>query len=434
MKTDAARRIIAEWLEARAVPSIVSRDIAGVNVESLSDILAIVGPRRAGKTFFMLQLIQDLLAKSRYTKEDILFVDFEDYRLADFKAPDVESLLLAFNQLTGRHPSFLFFDEIQHLPGWSRVLRTLHNQRKYRIVVSGSNSELLSREISTELRGRYRDVLMLPFSFKEVLRFKSIDVTERMLLTPSRGRLLRAFDEYLKVGGFPEVLKREARSERTALLQGYYHTIFYKDILDRHNIKAKYVLEAMMQYCLSVYSDLFSISSFEKVLKTASLPGSKRTISNYLQYIEEAFFLIVHDKFSYSPRKRIMNPKKVYLLDVGFSLLSTDFSENRGKVLENVVAVELFRRKMETFYHKGRAECDFVVKQGMKCTSAIQVCWELTEKTKNRELNGVVDAMKASGARQGLVLTYDDEATLRHDGHSVAVMPVWRWLLREEAD
>jgi hypothetical protein len=205
-------------------------------------------------------------------------------------------------------------------------------------------------------------------------------------------------------------------------------------MLDRHNIKAKYVLETMMQYCLSVYSDLFSISSFEKVLKAASLPGSKRTISNYLQHIEEAFFLIVHDKFSYSPRKRIMNPKKVYLLDVGFSLLSTDFSENKGKVLENVVAVELFRRKKEAFYHKGRAECDFVVKQGMKCASAIQVCWELTEKNKDRELNGVVEAMKASGAKHGLILTYDDEATLRHKGHTVAVMPVWRWLLREKAD
>lgn len=429
MKTGAAKRVIAEWLEEQTLPLIVRRDVPAVNLEHLSDILAIVGPRRAGKTFYMFQLIQDLLAPSKFAKDDILFVDFEDYRLTDFVAGDMESLLVAFNQLTGKYPSFLFFDEIQHLPGWSRVLRTLHNQHKYRIVVSGSNSELLSREISAELRGRYRDFLMLPFSFKEMLRFKNIEHTGRTLLTPARGKLIKVFDEYLQEGGFPEVLKRESAAEKKQLLQSYYRTIFYRDILDRHNIKAKYVLEAMMRYCLNIYSDLFSISGFEKVLKTGELPGSKRTISNYLQYLEEAFFLIVHDKFSYSARKRIMNPKKVYLLDVGFSFLSTEFSENRGKVLENVVAIELFRQQGEVFYHKDRCECDFVVKQGTKCTTAIQVCWDLTDKTQGRELNGLLEAMKACGARRGLILTYDEETTLRYKGHSISVQPVWKWLL-----
>jgi len=299
-------------------------------------------------------------------------------------------------------------------------------------VISGSNSELLSREIATELRGRYQDVLMLPLSFAEALRFKGVAYTERTLLTVSRGKIQKVFDEYLAEGGFPEVLGKPTAMEKKRTLQNYYRTIYYKDILERYNIKAKYVLEAMMRYCLDVYADLFSISTFAHHLKTNGLPGSKRTVSNYLQYLREAFFLIVHDKFSYSPRKRLMNPKKVYLLDVGFGFLSTEFSENKGKLLENVVAIELFRRQEETFYYKGRQECDFVIKRGSRPTLAMQVCWVLNERTQERELNGLVEAMTELGIKQGTILTYDQESTLKHKTHSIQVVPVWKWLLPAE--
>jgi len=226
------------------------------------------------------------------------------------------------------------------------------------IVVSGNNHELLSREIATELRGRYRDVLMLRFSFDEFLRLKGVEYSKATFHTAARGRILAAFDEYLKSGGFPEVAGRNGVIERRELLQNYYRTIFYRDIIEQYNIKAQHLLEAMMRYCLNTYSELFSISSFEKHLKGNGQPGSKRTISNDLQYMADAFFLIMNEKYSYSPRKRVMNPKKVCLLDTGFTFLATEFSENRGKALENVVAIELLRRQEQVFYHKGRGECD----------------------------------------------------------------------------
>lgn len=433
MKTDIAKRIIAEWLEETTLPPLVQRDLAPVDLTRLNEILAIVGPRRAGKTYFMYQLVEGLLQKKVCAKDDLLFVDFEDYRLAGFTAADADCLLVAFNQLTGKNPSYLFFDEIQHLPNWSRVLRTLHNQRRYRIVVSGSNSELLSKEVSTELRGRYRDVLILPFSFREMLRLREVEFTEKTFHTAGRGRILKAFDDYMEQGGFPEVLKKNSAGERKNLLQNYYRTIFYKDIVERHNIKAKYVLEAMMRYCLNVYADLFSISAFEKTLQQAGSPGSKRTISNYLHYLSDAFFLIANDKFSYSPRKRMMNPKKAYLLDVGFTFLSTEFSENAGKALENIVAIELFRRQEEVFYFKDRSECDFVVKRGHALTSAIQVSWKLADKNRDRELKGLTDAMEQLKIKHGLVLTYDQEEQLRHNGQQIKVVPVWKWLLSEPA-
>jgi predicted AAA+ superfamily ATPase len=376
----------------------------------------------------MYQLIQDLLAQGNWSREDILFVDFEDYRLTDFTAADTDALLTAFQQVAGKAPTFLFFDEIQQLPGWSRVLRTLHNQNRYRIAVTGSNADLLEREIATELRGRCRNILLMPFSFPEFLRFHGIPDDERTLLTPARGRVLKAFEQYLHEGGFPEVVKKETVTEKRELLQTYYRTIFYRDILERYNVKAKTLLEAVMRNSLNTFSDLFSISLFEKELKRHQLPGSKQTISNYLGYLREVFFLTTHDKFSYSPRQRIMNPKKIYLLDTGFSLLSTDFSENRGKLLENAVAVEMFRRRAECFYYKGRRECDFIIKEGTKPKAAIQVCWELTPKNETRELRGLREAMNAFAIEEGFILTNDEERELSFEGAKIQVMPVWKWL------
>ena len=159
-------QIIAEWLEDELVKDIIKRNINLPDPTTLSEILAITGPRRAGKTYLMYQMISELISTKKYSKYNILFVDFEDYRLSGVKPANIEELLTAFVILTKNLPKFIFFDEIQHLPEWGRVLRTLHNQRKYKIIVSGSNSELLSKEVATELRGRYSDILVLPYSFK----------------------------------------------------------------------------------------------------------------------------------------------------------------------------------------------------------------------------------------------------------------------------
>lgn len=218
-------------------------------------------------------------------------------------------------------------------------------------------------------------------------------------------------------------------AERRKLLQNYFKTIFYKDILERYHIKARHVLDALMSNVLETYSGIFSITRFEKHLKANSLPGSKRTISNYLQYLQDAFFIIANDKFSYSPRRRIMNSKKVYLTDTGFAALGRTFTENRGRILENVVAIELFRREMDLYYFKNRNECDFIVKQGLRPSLAIQVCWELTERNERREIAGLTDACKSLDLPSGLILTYAQEEVREAKGLRITVLPVWKWLL-----
>ncbi|MCK5149167.1 ATP-binding protein [bacterium] len=425
------KNIIAEWLATDSLPDMIERDIGEINFDQLSSILAIVGPRRSGKTWYMYQLINSLLAKG-IEKNDILFIDFEDYRLIGIRPEDIDTILTTFYKLTNRYPGYLFFDEIQNLPNWSRVLRTLHNQNRYKIVVSGSNSNLLSREIATELRGRYEDLLMLPFSFIEFLTYKNISFDKTTFYTPKKGALLQAFEDYLKAGGFPEVVKKESTVEKNSLLQSYFQTLFYKDLLERYRIRSKNLLNAMMRYCLDTMGDLFSISRFADSMIAADIPVSKKTISNYLHHLQEAFFLIVNEKFDYSPRKRLMNPKKLYLMDSGFSALSVSFSENKGKFLENVVAVHLYRKREEMYYYRKEKECDFLVKRGKEIHTAIQVCWELNQKNRKRELSGLAEAMRMYDVKQGLVLTYDQEGSEEIDGHTISILPTWQWLLAKE--
>ncbi|MEW5807314.1 MAG: AAA family ATPase, partial [Acidobacteriota bacterium] len=193
--------------------------------------MALVGPRRAGKTYFLYQIVSNLLQSGKVERKDILLIDFEDYRLVDFQSEDIEQLLAVFYQLAGKAPRFLLFDEVQHLPSWSRVLRTLHNTRKYSIVVTGSNASLLGSEVATELRGRYEDMVMLPFSFREHLRHRDVEWDRALLATPESGLIAKAFDEYLKYGGFPESAELADESARRRLMQTYFDTIFYKDVL-----------------------------------------------------------------------------------------------------------------------------------------------------------------------------------------------------------
>ena len=421
--------VVAEWLEELEIPSVIPREGFSVDLQDLNHILAIVGPRRAGKTYFMYQLIQSLIASGKYSKEDILFLDFEDYRLTGFSDTDIERLLEVFHQLTGRFPAFLFFDEIQHLKNWSRVLRTLHNRRKFKIVVSGSNSDLLGQEVATELRGRYCDVLLLPFSFREFLKARGTSFSTPSIYTPLRGNLLSLFDDFIRYGGFPEVIMSRRESEKRKLLQSYFKTTFYKDILERYNIKARYILDALMAEFLETFSSIFSISQFESYLKKNGLAGSKRTIANYLHYLEEAFFIILSEKFSFSPRKRIMNPKKVYLIDTGFAVLGGSFSENKGRLLENLVAIELLRRGKEIYYFKDKNECDFLIKGDRKISSAIQVCWALNERNKKREVAGLIKACWEFGLRRGYIFTYEREGVEKEGGVEIRIVPVWKWLL-----
>lgn len=426
--SEAAKSIVSEWLEEFELPELVEREAAHPPLRGLKDILAIVGPRRAGKTFYFFQLIREL-AESGVGREDILFVDFEDYRLPDLGRDPVDALLTAHHQIAGRAPKFLFFDEVQQLPGWSRILRTLHNRRSYRLVISGSNSKLLSREVATELRGRCIELAMFPFSFREHLRLRGVAASAGTLHGAARGKILGAFDDYLRGGGFPDVATASPALRKRQLLQSYFQTTYYRDLLERYDVRAKETLESLMRHAVDQAGDLFSISAFTATLKTRGIEASKRTIANYLGYLEDAFFVILSEKFALSQRQRTANPVKCYLFDTGFKQLAVNFSENRGKLLENLVAIELRRRGHEFFYFRDGGECDFITVGGGRPRTAIQVCWEIHDANRKREIEGLRQASKSLGIAENFFLTYDETEPVG----DIPSLPVWRWLLEDAA-
>ena len=425
---EAWERVAAEWLEGGALPSRVERRGPGVDPERLRSILAVVGPRRAGKTTYLFQLI-DLLRGRGVDRRDILFADFEDYRLKGFQAADMDGLLGAHERLAGRPPRYLFLDEVQRIGDWSRVLRTLHNRGRHRLLVSGSNSGLLAREVATELRGRYESVLLLPFSFSECLSFRGGVPTPARARTPGGAATTAgAFQDWLRHGGYPEVCARETEPERRRLLQGYFETVVYRDILDRHSIRARGLLDDLLAWLLEAFAMSFSIGAFERRFKGSGRPASKATVSSYLRILEEVFFILRARKFGFSPGRRLFNPTKTYLIDTGFAGLGGAFSENRGRLLENAVAIELHRRGRELFYHADRRECDFVVRDGRRVAVALQVCWELNPSNEDRELRGLEEALEATRAPKGLILTFDQEGERRIGPRRIPLVPAWRWM------
>jgi predicted AAA+ superfamily ATPase len=271
------------------------------------------------------------------------------------------------------------------------------------------------------------EVAMMPFSFPEFLRFKKIQFTPAMIHTESRGRLIAAFEEYLTGGGFPGAAGCESLLERRRLLQGYYQTTYYKDILERYDIRAKETLSAMMRQMVDQAGELFSISAFTKSLKRRGIESSKRTVANYLSHLEEALFVIATEKFAYSQRQRTANLVKCYLFDTGFKQLAVNFSANRGKMLENLVAIELRRRGKEFFYFRNKGECDFVLVEGNRPVSAIQVCWEIQEQNRKRETAGLREALAELGIQDCRILSFDDTEPIEEFSQT----PVWRWLLEK---
>jgi len=234
--------------------------------------------------------------------------------------------------------------------------------------------------------------------------------------------------EYIAGGGFPATINKN-QYEKRELIKTYFETIFYKDIIERHKIENSGLIEQIINYLIENNGELFSINNFHKILKNKGLETSKKTISQYLKYVEDTFFILTTEKFAYSSKVRIQNPKKVYLVDNSFqTMLSSNFSPNDGKKLESMVMNQLAKTCDKVYYHKEKKECDFITKQNAKL-SAIQVCLILGDKNKKREVQGLLDAMQTHKIKQGLILTLDQEDKLEENGKIIEIKPVWKWLL-----
>jgi len=378
--------------------------------------IIVTGVRRAGKSTLLKIINQDL----QLNEKERLYVNFNDERLVDFSVEDFQKILDFMNEEGYKKNCCLFIDEIQEANRWEKWVDRIKS--RHPILITGSNSRLLSKEISTILTGRSINISLYPFSFKEFLSSKKIDAGNFKLDLKLQAVLRKEFLEFLDSGGIPKVIVDKDKR----LLQEIYENILYRDIIKRFNQNLEKPIKEASLFLLSNVSREISVRSMSKTIDIKNLS----TVKSVLDMFEKAFLFFFASKFDFSVRKQIQNPRKAYCVDNGFvTNVGFRFSEDRGRLLENLVFIELKRRDKEVYYHKEKKECDFVIREGIKIKEAIQVCWELTEENKEREVNGLIEALEKFKLKEGLILSYDQEDEFKAGGKKVRVLPVWKWML-----
>jgi hypothetical protein len=368
--------------------------------ESFAIILS--GVRRCGKSTLLGQMIR----KSK----NFYYFNFEDPNAVNFELSDFETLNQVFDEEYGKS-NYYFFDEVQNVEKWELFVRAMLDKGKY-FVITGSNASLLSRELGTRLTGRHLNYELFPFSFKEFLKFTG------------KKQDIKSFQEYFIKGGFPQYIK----SGRLESLQDLFNDIINRDISIRHRIRNLKSLREMAVYLITNVGKEFSYNSLKKTFGL----GSVNSAISFVSFFEDSYMLFTVPKFDYSIKKQIINPKKVYSIDNGFSVVnSASFSEDKGRMLENMAFLNLRKMYKEIFYFQETGECDFVIKEGTKITQAIQVCYNLTEQNKDREINGLVEAMDNFKLKEGLILTYNQDDAFIVNGKKIIAKPVWKWLLEK---
>jgi len=393
-------------------------------------IVAIKGARRAGKTVLLKLLIQNLIKK--ISKEQILYVNLEDYRLYPYYSLELlERILETYKEnINPDKKVFFIMDEIQNIRGFEHFLRTLYDKEEnIKLIITGSNSKLLSKELGTLLTGRISAITVFPFSFEEFLAFNRIvlEKKEYFNLEEKKGVIKKHFNKYLHFGAIPEFLKDKEPFFR---LREYLNNILFKDIVERFSIRNIKLIKELSLYLMANSSKIFSINQISRIFKV-----SINTIQEYLSNLNMAYLFFYLDKFSFSAKERITAQSKVYCIDSGLvNSIRSKFSKDYGRLLENIVFLELLRGNKEIYYHSdSEKECDFVIKENLKVTEAIQVTKSLEDKkTKEREIEGLAKALEKFNLSKGLILTEDKFKNISYKGLKILVRPVWFWLLNKK--
>lgn len=421
-------KILNDWNYWKKEPNFISRNTYKNKIENLrntKEIICLTGIRRSGKSTLLLQEISSL-KKKKIKPEQILFINFEDPRLIELlDDKGLEIIFKAYKELIyNKGEIFLFLDEIQNVKNWEQWVRTKYELKEANIYITGSSSKLLSKEIATSLSGRTIQIEVFPLSFKEFLFFKNINIKTKLEIINSETTIKKYFNEYLIEGGFPKIVNLDSENKKELLIN-YFNTIILKDIVSRHNLRDEEKIKKVSYYLLSNITKLYSINNIKK-LANISLEATSR----YIEYLKEVYLIFELNKFDYSLKKQENSLKKIYTIDIGLAnKIAFKFSQDFGRLLENLVFIELKRNNKEIYYHKNKYECDFLIKDGLKITKAIQVTQELNHENKKRELKGLLEAMNNHNLEKGLILTQEEEDEISIDNKIIEIKPIWKWLL-----
>jgi predicted AAA+ superfamily ATPase len=388
----------------------IPREIATGRFRETGAIVVITGIRRCGKSTLMRQLSQQY--------SDFLYINFDDDRLMDFSLPDFPALMLIFEK-TSPGVKVLFIDEIQNVAGWERFIRRIHDEG-YKVFLTGSNANLLSAELGTRLTGRYTTITLYPFSFRECLRFRSVEtgrITEK-----KKAAVLGEFDRYLAGGGFPEYLKYGDPE----YLKRIYDDILFRDIISRSGIREVKGFRQLAHYLFTNAANAATYNALKNILGFRSVVS----VRDYVGFLEEAYLVFECFRYDFSLKKQYVNEKKLYCIDTGMrNAVAFRFSDDKERMLENLVYIELLRRGKSVYFFRNQKECDFITEERGTVTGAIQVCFELSRENRDRETGGLTGAMTMHGLTEGIILTYNQKETITEGDTVIHVLPVWKWLI-----
>jgi hypothetical protein len=419
MEIDTLKRIIREQEETikskLAREDIIEREFSGYAAPFLKhpNALAILGIRRCGKSIFSCMLAGKLSQKPAY-------INFDDERLAEAKTEDLNKVLQAFYELYG-DPDVIILDEIQNVPGWELFVSRTRETKK--VIITGSNSKMLGGELSTHLTGRHIDLQLYPFSFREAITFKP-DTN----LTVDVAKARNEFKKYVEGSGFPEY-----RNFGRSIISSIYEDIINKDCIRRYNIKNESTFKELSRYMISNFSHEFTYSKLSKIFGIRDI----HTTKNYVSYIQEAFLIVIIERYSRSLKQQFIAPRKVYAMDHGLcNFISFRSDADLGRMYENIVCTELLRRASaeygtKIYYwkdHSGK-EVDFVVKKGRSIDALIQVCYEINAENIGREAGNLISAGRELSCKRLIIITDNREGVETHGDNLIRFVPLWKWLL-----
>jgi len=419
--TDSHFRVIPEvWERALKIPSDSGK------------IITLSGVRRSGKTYNLFNLINQLKAQGVST-EKILYINFEDERL-QLSSDELDLILQAYRELYPQlvlSDCYFFFDEIQEVEGWEKFIARIYSSISQHIFITGSNAKLLSKEIATALRGRTITFEIYPLSFAEFVNVISPNLNSYS--SPDKAKLVNFFNRFMRQGGFPELVKQEDEL-KNKILQEYFNAMLFRDLIERYQISQAAILKYFCKRIIGASAGEFSVNKIYNELKSQGYQVSKDTLYAYQGYVEAIYLNRFISKYSHSVVKTENSQKKTYVIDQGLgAALDYKLSQDKGRLLETTVALELLKQGKQIAYQQNGSECDFVVIEKGKVTKVIQVVYNFIDtSTREREVRGLVSAWQKFNLEKGTILSFDHEDEFEVDGIQVTIMPAWRYFFSKD--
>jgi len=414
--------------QERLLPEVWKRSLE-IPLES-GKIITLSGVRRSGKTYHLFNLMNQLKNQEIEAKQ-ILYINFEDERL-HLSVDELDLILQAYQEL---YPAlklsscYFFFDEIQEIEGWEKFIARIYASISRHVFITGSNAKLLSREIATALRGRTLTYEIYPLSFAEFVAVISPGLNPHS--STDKAKLINLFDQFLYQGGFPEIIKQE-NELKEKVLQEYFNVMVFRDLIERYQISQATILKYFCKRVVSASGGEFSVNKIYNELKSQGYQVSKDTLYDYQGYVDAIYLNRFITKYSHSVVKAESSLKKTYVIDQGLGVaLDYKLAQDKGRLLETTVALELLKQGKQIAYQQNGSECDFVTLEKGMVTSAMQVAAQLSDpKTREREIKGLVQTCQKFNLLEGVILTFDHTEQFEQVGIQIQILPAWQYFLK----